>query len=282
MAIPQIAIYGMGRFGRAFAAALDARRLPLVRVGGRSPAPECWQTRYARGPEAFTRGLKPGTLIVIAVPDDSLSGVARELAAQPGARECLFAHSSGVRGPEAILPLTGGVFHILQSFPPSGGEALIPGSYGTIAGDAKLLDFLRALATALEITVIELTEAQRVPYHVAAVLAGNATVSLLDVGRGILEESGIAPEHAQRMLVPLARGALQNAQALGFEQALTGPVVRGDTGTIRRHLEALTGPHRRAYVSAMQAVADLAERSGRTDPVKLQAIRELLAQKSPA
>ena len=279
MAIPSIAVYGMGRFGRAFAAGLQARKLPLVRVGGRSAAPEGWQTLYARGQEAFLRGLKPGTLVVIAVPDDALPAVARELA---GANGLLFAHTSGVRGPEAILPLQGGVFHILQSFPPTGGEALIPGSYGAIAGDAALLAVLRELAAALEITVIELTEAQRVPYHAAAVLAGNAVVSLLEVGRGILEAAGIPPEHAQRMLIPLARGALQNANALGAEKALTGPVVRGDVGTIERHLKVLTGANRRAYVSAMLTVADLAERSGRTEPAKLKAIRELLTQKGPA
>jgi predicted short-subunit dehydrogenase-like oxidoreductase (DUF2520 family) len=282
MAIPFIAIYGMGRFGRALAAALDGRKLPLVRVGGRSAAPQAWTNLYARGPQAFLRGLKPGTLIVIAVPDDALAGVAGELAAQPGASGCLYAHTSGVRGPEAISPLAGGVFHILQSFPPTGGEALIPGSYGAIAGQAELLAILRELAAALEVTMIELTEAQRVPYHVAAVLAANAMVSLLDAGRGILEQAGIPPEHAGRMLIPLARGALQNAQALGFEQALTGPVVRGDVGTIQRHLAALTGAHLRVYVSAMQSVADLAERSGRTDPAKLKAIRELLTQKGPA
>jgi predicted short-subunit dehydrogenase-like oxidoreductase (DUF2520 family) len=279
MAIPFIAIYGMGRFGRALASALDRRKLPLVRVGGRSAAPEGWQTLYARGPEAFLRGLKAGTLVVIAVPDDALPTVARQLADADG---LLFAHTSGARGPEAILPLQGGVFHILQSFPPTGGEALIPGSYGAVAGEPGLIATLHELATALEITVIELTEAQRVPYHAAAVLAGNAVVSLLDVGRGILEAAGIPAEHAQRMLIPLARGALQNAQALGAEKALTGPVVRGDVGTIERHLKVLTGANRRAYVSAMLTVADLAERSGRTDPGKLKAIRELLNQKSPA
>jgi predicted short-subunit dehydrogenase-like oxidoreductase (DUF2520 family) len=278
MAIPNIAIYGMGRFGRAFAAALVARKLPLVRVGGRSQAPEGWRRLYVRGPEAFLRGLK-AELVVIAVPDDSLGAVASDFASQPDHIQFDYVHSSGVRGPDAIEDLADceiGVFHILQSFPPSGGEVLIPGSYGAIDGDAGLLPILRELAAALDITVIELTDAQRVPYHAAAVLAANAMISLLDAGRAILEQAGIAPEHAGKMLIPLARGALQNAETLGFEQALTGPVVRSDVGTIERHLRVLDGATRRAYVSAMLAAADLAERSGRTDTKKLAEIRKLL------
>jgi predicted short-subunit dehydrogenase-like oxidoreductase (DUF2520 family) len=270
MALPQIAVYGMGRFGHAFAAALDARKLPLVRVGGRSGAPHGWETLYARGPQAFMRGLAAGTLIVLSVPDDALKSVAAEFAGSL----CRFVHTSGSQGPEAIAPLKGGVFHILQSFPPANGEVLVPGSYGTIAGPD--LAMLRELAAALDVTAIELTDAQRVPYHAAAVLAANAMVSLLDAGREILEQAGIAPEHAGRMLIPLARGALQNAQSIGFEQALTGPVVRGDVGTITRHLKVLKGANRRAYVTSMLAAADLAERSGRTDAKKLAEIRKLL------
>jgi predicted short-subunit dehydrogenase-like oxidoreductase (DUF2520 family) len=270
MTLPQIAVYGMGRFGRAFAAALDVRKLPLVRVGGRGEAPHGWETLYARSVPAFLRGLEPGTLVVLSVPDDALPSVAAEFAGS----ECRFVHTSGSQGPEAIAPLKGGVFHILQSFPPEGGEALIPGSYGAIAGPD--LPVLRELAAALEITAIELTDAQRVPYHAAAVLASNAMVALLDAGRAILEQAGIAPGHAGKMLIPLARGALANAQTIGFEQALTGPVVRGDVGTIERHLKILTGANRRAYVSAMLAAADMAQRSGRTDAAKLAKIRKLL------
>ena len=279
MALPFIAVYGMGRFGRALAGALDTRKLPLVRVGGRSTAPAGWETLYVMGAARLLAGLDPGTLVVLAVPDDALQDVADEFAAQPGAAGLKFIHTSGARGPDAlsVLATAGaqtGVFHILQSFPPQNGHALIPGSYGAVSGE--IIPDLIELAGALDVTPIQLRDSQRVAYHAAAVLASNALVALLDVGRGILEEAGIAPEQASRMLIPLAKGTLANVQTLGLEAALTGPVVRGDLITIQLHLKGLQGSARATYVANMLACIELAERSGRTDPAKLSQIRELL------
>ncbi|MCB9895451.1 MAG: DUF2520 domain-containing protein [Planctomycetes bacterium] len=279
MALPFIAIYGMGRFGRALAGALDARKLPLVRVGGRGEAPPDWNTLYARGPAAFLHGLEPGTLVMLALPDDALPGAATEFAALAGAAGLMFVHPSGSRGTEALAPLEAagartGVFHILQSFPRQDGSGLIAGSYGSVGG--QVIPDLLELAGALDVAVVQLKDEQRIAYHAAAVLASNALVALLDVGRGILVQAGIPEETAARMLTPLARGTLTNVETTGIEQALTGPVVRGDVGTIARHLAALTGPAREAYVATMRAAADLAERSGRLKDPDLAAIRELL------
>lgn len=280
---PDIAIYGMGRFGRALAGALAARGRAPVRTGGRSAPPPGRDTSYRCGAAAFLQGLSAGTLVVLSVPDDALETVANEFAALPGAGAMHYAHSSGVRGPEVLEPLASagaqtGVFHLLQSFPPEGGRELIPGSFGTVAGGPELRAVLLQLAAGLGVTAIELSADQRVAYHVAAVLASNALVALLDTGAGLLTQAGISVEHAGKMLIPLARGTLRNAEALGLHAALTGPVVRGDVGTIRRHLQMLGGEARRLYIAAMLAAADTAERSGRTPATKLAEIRRLLAE----
>jgi predicted short-subunit dehydrogenase-like oxidoreductase (DUF2520 family) len=277
-----VAIYGMGRFGRALVGALAARGQPPLRTGGRS-RPAADDGVYRQGAEAFLDGLMPGTLVVLSVPDDALETVANEFAAIPGAAGLLFVHTSGARGPEVLEPLAGvgaqiGVFHLLQSFPPEHGHTLIRGSYGAVAGGPELRAALHTLADALGVTLLELSEQQRVPYHAAAVLASNALAALLDAGGELLAQAGIAPEHAQRMLIPLARGTLQNAETLGPRAALTGPVVRGDVGTIRRHLGVLGGEVRSLYVAVMLAACDTAERSGRTPPDKLAEIRALLNQ----
>lgn len=280
MTEPNVAIYGMGRFGRALASALPAGA--LLRTGGRS-RPAAGDSVYRQGAEAFLQGLAPGILVVLSVPDDALETVANEFAAIPGAGALLFVHTSGARGPEAIEPLAGagaltGVFHLLQSFPPQGGHELIRGSYGAVAGGPEVRAAVHTLAGALGVTLLELSDQQRVPYHAAAVLASNALVALLDAGAEMLRQAGIPAEHAGRMLIPLARGTLQNAEKLGPRAALTGPVVRGDVGTIRRHLAVLSGDARRLYVAAMLAACDTAERSGRTPPDKLAEIRTLLGE----
>lgn len=280
MTIPPIAIYGMGRFGRALAAALTARGQAPVRLGGRSPAPQDFGGPYTQGPEPFLRDLAPGTLVVLAVPDDAVRDAAAGFAALPNAGKLAWVHPSGARGPELLEPLARsgsetGVFHILQTFPPEGGEALIAGSYGTLIGPDRLAASLRALAALIGVTPVTLKPEQRVAYHAAAVMASNAVLGLLSAAQSVLRDAGIEPA---AMLLPLVRGTLANAQALGLEAALTGPVVRGDVETVRAHLEALTGESRDAYVAAQRLALNLAERSGRTDPARLVAIRKLLDQ----
>jgi predicted short-subunit dehydrogenase-like oxidoreductase (DUF2520 family) len=273
----QVAIYGMGRFGRALAGALPAG--VLARTGGRSPAPPGWDDGYVRGVAGFLEGLT-AQVVFLAVPDDALVAVAQEFAALPAAKNHDYVHASGVRGAEAIGALGDseiGVFHILQSFPAEDGAARIPGSYVTIAGDVRLAGRLKELAATLGLTpVMQPDPFDHVAYHAAAVLASNALIGLLDAGRELLVQAGLDPEAAGRMLIPLSRGTLANAERVGVKEALTGPVVRGDTGTIQRHLDVLTGDARRTYVAMMLAVCDTAERAGRTPPEKLAEIRELL------
>lgn len=282
MAIPPVAIYGMGRFGRALAGALPKGL--LVRTGGRSPAPAGFEQNYVQGVAAFMQGLG-GSLVFLSVPDDALESVAAEFAAQPDAVSHDYVHTSGARGTEAIQALDHsniGVFHILQSFPAEGGATKIPGSYVTVAGDFALVNGLKELADALNLIVVEQPDPfDHAAYHAAAVLASNALVALLDAGRELLEQAGIPAAEAAKMLLPLARGTLENVQAQGLEVALTGPVARGDVGTVRRHLAVLTGRARTTYIAMMLAAVDTAERAGRTPAGRLEEIRELLRHASP-
>lgn len=266
-----VAIYGMGRFGRALAGALPDGA--LTRSGGRETSPV-----------EFLAGLKPGTLVVLAVPDDAIAVVAAAFAEVDGVNELSFVHPSGVSGAELHKPLADkgaatGVFHILQSFPLADGHKRVSGSYAAVSGPPSLLTQLKQLAEAIGASPVELTDDQRVAYHAAAVLASNALIGLLDTGRELLVQAGIDPKIADRMLIPLARGTLENAGAAGAQEALTGPVVRGDAGTIRRHLDALSGETRRTYIAMMLAVCDTAERAGRTPSDKLAEIRGLLKAK---
>ena len=80
--------------------------------------------------------------------------------------------------------------------------------------------------------------------------------------------------------MPLARGAVDAADALGPHDALTGPAVRGDAGTIRANLEALRAhaPEAvRTYVAMAAAALDIAERSGRLSGPARRAVEEVLA-----
>ncbi|MCC7508223.1 MAG: DUF2520 domain-containing protein [Planctomycetes bacterium] len=277
MASP-VAIFGMGRFGRALAAALQSCDGGLVRIGGRG-RPHTQKLALVTEPAEFVRGLPKRCIVVVAVRDDALESMAATFAALPGISHLQFVHTSGVSGPGAFKPLADagantGVFHVLQSLPPESGHARIPGSYAAIAGPPDLVEDLRAVSRLLGVHAIELKPDQWTAYHTAAVLASNALLGLLDTAGQILKDAGVPS--APQLLLPLVRGTLDNAEALDLTLALTGPVARGDTGSIRRHLELLEGETRELYKVAMRAVVRLARRGGKTPPEKLAEINRLL------
>lgn len=288
MGIPQLAIYGLGRAGRALADACVRANLPLCAVGVRdesSKGRDFEGATFHTGLRPLIGSVPPGTVMLLAVRDDAIGEVAAECAGVEGAGQLRFAHLSGAQGLEPLAPLVDlgcpcGVFHVLQSFPETGGAARIPGSYAGVAGEPGLAGDLRDLALALGCTPFTLTDDQRSAYHAAAVLASNALVALLGTGRDILVEAGIDPKPAGEMLLPLVTGTLENMEGATPEQALTGPVVRGDAGTIRRHLEVLSGEARRTYIAVIGAAVELAARAGRTPAEKLDEIRRVLEDAS--
>jgi predicted short-subunit dehydrogenase-like oxidoreductase (DUF2520 family) len=76
-------------------------------------------------------------------------------------------------------------------------------------------------------------------YHLAAVLVSNYTVTLTKLATDLWATFGSEPETALAALLPLLRGTVQNLTDVGLPQALTGPIARGDTGTVERHLATL-------------------------------------------
>ena len=86
---------------------------------------------------------------------------------------------------------------------------------------------------------VALKAEDKVLYHAAAVTACNYLVTLVKLATDLWHTFGIPPDQATQALLPLVRGTIRNIDTVGLPQCLTGPVARGDTGTIRKHLEAL-------------------------------------------
>ncbi len=282
MSLDFVGIFGMGRMGRTLADELQRLRIPVC-IGGRGSPSRGSTLNLHKGPADFLSQVPVGGLVILSVRDDAIAEVAARFAGLPGGEQRMFVHTSGASGPAALKPLADagaqtGVFHILQSLPPASGRRHIAGSYAAITGTPGLLPALRKLASRLELHPVELADQQWVPYHAAAVLASNALLGLLDTGRSILKDAGIAEDDAGKMLLPLVMGTLKNVQEHDLATALTGPVVRGDVGTIQRHLAVLEGEARTAYKSVIRSVIGLAERTGRTPEARLDEIRELISR----
>ena len=136
----------------------------------------------------------------------------------------------------------------------------------------------------LEGTALRLTSQEKTLYHAAAVIASNYTVTLAALASNVLVSQGIAPDAntALRYLMPLIRGTVDNLQELGLPDALTGPLARGDVGTVSRHLEGLEpcAPElAHLYRHLARLTLPLAEGKGHLDAATVNALTTLLDQK---
>jgi predicted short-subunit dehydrogenase-like oxidoreductase (DUF2520 family) len=260
-----IGIAGAGRIGQALGRLLRDRGEQVVAVAGRDSGrtgeaaafigEDVRPVSYAELPHLCSR-------ILITVPDDALDAVVRLLAETMHGGIAL--HTCGTRGPEALAPLeAAGVscaaMHPLQTVTtPQQGLTALPGAAFGISGpESPALAWARQIAVLLQGEALRIHPEQRPLYHAAAVMASNYTVALLDAAVILLKEAGVEEQRALRALTPLIRASVGNALTVGPLQALTGPIERGDTGTVAAHLRALTDASVPESVKALYRTAGL-------------------------
>jgi len=223
--------------------------------------------------------------VVIGVPDDHIQDVCEALASGGAAgagRRVL--HLSGSAPLSALAPARdagAGVLslHPLQSFPDVGtGVDRLPGSGVAVTAEHEEdAEFGAALARDAGGHPFPLRDEVKPLYHSAAVFAANYLVVVEGLAERVLRASGV--EDPLPLLEPLARTSFDRAFALGPGEALTGPVVRADVGTIGRNLDALAAAAPdlvRPYTALAAAAAGVAYDAERIDADQLRAIEEAL------
>ena len=131
--------------------------------------------------------------------------------------------------------------HPLRSVPPPPATATLREAWFAVEGDEAARRAAGQVVAALDGRELALSSepGSKARYHAAATLAAGGAVGLLDAARELLGPSAVADEVAREALADLARGALENAGALGAANALTGPVARGDVDVVSGHLDVL-------------------------------------------
>jgi predicted short-subunit dehydrogenase-like oxidoreductase (DUF2520 family) len=253
--MPTVGFVGAGKGGQTLAAALAAVGVRVAAVASRSRAsaerlaelagvPEDGICRYAS--EVPARA----DLTLLTVPDDAISGAVGEICARRGWRAGhAVVHCSGAL-PSLILDCArlegslAGSFHPLQAFaqrPPTVAvaQAALRNIVFGLEGDPALEPTLRRLAVLLGGQPLVLQPETKPIYHAAAVITSNYAVTLVSTSAALLAACGLDRDSAVRALLPLLTGTLANLGNLGLPQALSGPLSRGDSGTVAGHLAAL-------------------------------------------
>jgi predicted short-subunit dehydrogenase-like oxidoreductase (DUF2520 family) len=174
--------------------------------------------------------------------------------------------------------LCGGTFHPLVPFlDPERAHELLRGAWVGVDGDPEARATSRRLAGHVGARTIDIPAGGKPTYHAAAVFAANFPIVLAAIGAELMQSIGVPARSSESAVHSLMTGALANAAGKSPFEALTGPVVRGDVGMIRKHLEALAGDDRAlgAYRRLSLAAVGIARERG-TDPGALMQIEKAL------
>lgn len=278
------AVVGPGRVGTAVASALRSRGHDVVGVAGRGAT--ALDAFLAVAPEAVVRPVEDvgegADVIVLCVPDDVLEVVSRAVAVADrvpaGSR---WIHVAGSRGTAVLRPLllAGGrvaACHPAVAFPDAPtGAARLPGASWAVTADAADVEWALAFVEHLGGRPAVVREDARVLYHAGLTLASNATAAVVALGRDLLLAAGVVDPTA--FLEDLATSSAAGAASSGVA-ALTGPVRRGDAGTVARHLRELRAVLPEAvevYTSLARLQIGLARRAG-LDPGAAAAVARAL------
>jgi len=215
--------------------------------------------------------------------DDAIAEVAAAAASGRIARGSVILHTSAIAEPAGLGALSAGgypsgTFHPLVPFSdPDISAELLRKAWIGIDGDIAARNASRRLAGHLGARTLDIPPGKKPAYHAAAVISSNFPVVLASVAAQLLHDIGIPDASAYQAVESLMSGALANMKRTVPDDALTGPVVRGDLETVGKHLRALSG-HESAlevYRAMSAAAADIAERRG-IDQKKLAAIKGLV------
>lgn len=212
--VQPLAIVGAGRIGRALSACFTAAGL---------------QVRGPLGRDSDGAGCP---VVLLCVPDGEIARAAAAVA--PGS---LVGHCSGASDLAVLGDREGFSLHPLMTVPAPGSEAVdFEGAAAAVAGSSpRALRVARALADHLRMEAVEIAPEDRAAYHAAASIASNFLVTLEAAAERLAATAGVE----RRMLVPLVRATVENWAQLGGREALTGPVVRGDSETVERQRAAV-------------------------------------------
>ena len=266
---PVVGLIGPGRAGVGLALALTQAGY-TVRLHGRKkkkvPAPLTLTVGDGETPPEW---IAAAGVVILAVRDDGIRPLAEALAAARAiTADHVVLHLSGAQGQEALGALVTsraalGSLHPLQTIvEPERAPARLKGSWAAVEGMPRATEAAERLALDLGMRPFHIATKAKAIYHAGAVFASNYLVVVEALAQRLLRHAGMTDADAWAALRPLVEGTLENLGRAEPKDALTGPVARGDTATIVRHIESLTFDDGKLYRELGRAALELAQKRG--------------------
>ncbi len=186
-------------------------------------------------------------IVFITTPDGTIEDVCSKIADKNGFKpECVILHCSGALTSDILSSARAcgasiGSMHPLQSFASTKEYKINPfsGIVTSVEGDKKAVDEATLITQDLGSVCISIQTDTKILYHASAVVASNYLVTLLDLSLNLICRAGVPAKDAFKGLKPLIEGTLSNIEHMSVQDALTGPIARGDIKTIENHLSEI-------------------------------------------
>lgn len=283
-----VAILGLGKVGTAVGFLLRQAGYRIVAVASRSKASLTQGIVYTGGKPYlnFSAAALTANCIIITTSDDAIAHVCKKISRERGIRPgAKVIHMSGAGGLDLLESAQDAGAHVacihpLQSFADVDGAIRnIPGSTFGITSADEIKEWSVQMVRELGGVPFFIADADKPLYHAAACIASNYLTTLIHMVEEIYQSLGLSREDTIRAIWPLVMGTIANIETKGTVQALTGPVARGDAGTIKKHAEALRNKLPallQAYSALGILTADVGLKKKTLSPETARLIKELL------
>ena len=265
----KIGIIGLGKVGSAFlkACAVTAALQVVSVKAGRSPK-SCARLAGMGDFQITSVGaevLAAADVVLLAVPDGQIAAAAETLAAEVGT-----AGRRDILSKKVCL-------HCSGSLGLDGGSARFTDMGMAVDGDNEAQQAACYLAEALQAYPFRVPEAERSAYHAAACFCSNYLVTITAIAQQLFERWTPDKARALQFLLPLLDGTVSNLHQTPLaRKALTGPIARGDAGTVAGHLKILPEELQLVYRELALQTVRLASENGSIDEAKAKSLQELL------
>lgn len=284
----RLAIIGAGKVGIALGYLLQKKGWQITEVASRSQDSLKRARTYVAAPTTtdLRSTANSADVILIAVNDDQIEPVCRKIAEVSDSLEGkVILHLSGALETSVLKAARDkgaqvGSIHPLQSFATvDNAIKLIPSTVFGVTAEDKALIVAEKFVADLEGEFIEIKDEDKPIYHAAACIVCNYMVATFDYAKELLNELGISSDLAVQAFLPLLKGSVSNIEACGSPTALTGPIARGDSGTVEKHIQAFNRklPDKKwLYEELGKYTTEVALRKGTIDEAKRQELLDIL------
>jgi predicted short-subunit dehydrogenase-like oxidoreductase (DUF2520 family) len=280
---PRVTIVGAGNLGTALTMCLHRARYVVDQIVFRNGgASRLRATALAKRVGARAVAISPAVIdadvVWFCVPDDAIARVARSLAQKADWKGRIALHSSGALTSDELAALRRRGAHVGSAHPMmtfvAGVSPSVAGVPFAIEGDAAAVRASRAIVKKLGGQAYAIRRQDKVAYHAWGTFASPLFTALLTTTEHVAAAAGVNRREAKRRMLPILRQTLANYAALDAAGAFSGPIVRGDVETIRRHLRVL-----RKVPAAGEVYAALAKAAVKFLPGKRKRLARRLLKK---